>query len=343
MKLLEDFGVRKIEQYYQIFEKNQKQHYKSIHKLFTTSHLYFLTSIAFFIGFSLTVPIIWLELKFDIFNIDAINYTNITIYAFVLFLLIIIEFYLLFLLGFHTIAYYIYHLKQIDEIQTQHLNESEFLALFARVIMELPEHHVTKHPIRHHQLNNIDIATFSILYKLKVVVSNFLLKLIMKRVLAKSIFRVYTPYIATLGTGVWDAIVFYKTIKHSQYKIMVRYTIDYLLTHKKNLLLEDTNVKALLNRYYYYGEYSNNFEYLLNQILQETTINYTEESYLADHVNKACHQKLLLLIYAFKEKVHTKNEREIMRDIDKERDISKIRKALRSGNTEEIRAFIDIW
>jgi len=163
----------------------------------------------------------------------------------------------------------------------------------------------------------------------------------MKRVLVKSSFRVYTPYIATLGTGIWDAIVFYKTIKHSQYKIMVRYTIDYLLLHKKALLLQDANIKAILNRYYYYGEYSNNLDYLLTQLLQSTNRHYTKESYTKIHISQTCHPQLLLLIYAFKEKLHTKKERQIIKSIDRDKTIFTLKKALKNGDTKKIRDFIE--
>ena len=341
LKILEDFGIRKIKNYYQLFEKSPKSHYTTVYALFTSPYLYFLTSIAFLIGFSLTVPIIWLELQFDIFNLDTVEFGKIAIYLFVLIVLVTLEFYLLFILGFYTIAYYIYHLKHIEEIESQHLKQTEFLALFARVVMELPEHDTPKHTIEYHQLSNINIATFTVVYKLKVVVSNFFLKFIMKRILVKSSFRVYTPYIATLGTGLWDAIVFYKTIKHSQYKVMVRYTIDYLLLHKKALLLKDVNIRAILNRYYYYGEYSNNLDYLLNQLLQSTNRHFEEESYIDIHVTQTCHHQLLLLIYAFKEKLHTKKERQIIKSINTNKTIERVREALKSGNTKKIREFID--
>lgn len=345
MKFLEEFGVKKIQRYYTKIKKREERKrkkfsYLSVSELFASSSLYTASFIAFLIGFLCTLPIISLELEYNIFNLNEPNYLHITLYFISLILLLFVEFYLLFLLGFYAIAYTIFHLHHIKEINAIHLNEKDFLMLFSRTIMELNEEKITQYPINHSSLNNFDILLFSLLYKLKVMLSNFLLKFITKRLLTRSSFRLYTPYIATLGTGIWDAVVFYKTIKHAHYKIMVRYTIDQLIKHKLPLLLQTKNTQAILARYYYYGQYSHNFDYLLDHIAQHKEINYTEEIYLEETNNQKANQKLLLLLLCFQESIPHKKERQLIKSLNQKKQMKTLKKYLQRGNINEINAYI---
>jgi len=340
LKILEEYGVKKIRYYYAKIEHNNSDFYVSVEALFSSNHLFKMTIIAFLIGFFITIPCIWLELKLDVFNLNKLVYTNILLYMFSLLVLLFIEFFLLFHLGFYAIAYYVYHLNHIDEIEALHLKEDEFLSLFSRTIMELSEHNDSRHNINHKALNNYDLIFFSLLYKVKVLVSNFVLKVLMKNLLARSSLRVYSPYIASLGTGLWDAFVFYQTVKHSHYKIMVRYTILYILEYHQEIFFKENNIKAILARYYYYGEYNNNFEYLLSEISKHKSIDYSPKSYLDTSLNKACNQDLLLLLFCFREKIHAKKERNLLASIDKNNKASEIRKYFKYGKTKNIKAYV---
>ena len=340
MKILEDWGTKKIQIFYKYLQKNPTK-FTSATELFKSKKLIYFSAIAFMIGFVLTIPIIYIELKFDIFNIDDMNMENILFYVFIFTVLVFFEFYLLFLLGFHMIAYYIYNFYHINNRVMSDVTEKEFLGMLSRTIMELPEKSEEKYNIGHHKNQNVDLIAIGILYKLKVVVSNLLLKLLARRVLARTAFRLYTPYIAAVGTGVWDAIIFYKTIKHSQYKIMVRYTILLLLDRKKDELMKSENVKAILLRYHHYSEYNNNFDFLLSEIHKETSFNYEKESFLEEDVRSKCNQKLLLLLYSFKEKMHTKEENEKVRGIWDSDLLKEIRTALKNGDTAYLESFIE--
>jgi hypothetical protein len=345
MKFLEVFGINKIEEYYKKIENRNKnaKKYFSIESLFSSSHLKFMVFLAFLIGFGLTIPLIWLELKLDIFNFSSINYLNLTIYLFSLTILIFLEFYLLFILGFYTIAYIIYHLKYFDEMHISAITQCDFLALFSRTIMELPEEKEKgeKFNINHHELSNKDLLIFSLFYKMKVVASNFILKFLSKRILTRSSFRVYSPYIAAVGTGAWDAFVFHKTIKHAKYKIMVRYTIQQLIVHKKSLITNEHNIKAILARYHHYSEYNNNLSYLLSTISQYTEIDYTKDDYLDEKTYIQCNKNLLILLFSFKESIHNKYERKLINSIASISQIKVLRTALSSGDIKYINTFIN--
>jgi|GEM_PF-1550989 len=340
MKFLEEFGVKKIEEYYNILTQKEQKRYSSVSALFGSSYIIKLSILAFLIGFFSTVPIIWFEVEWRVFDTKEIEYKYIVYYIVIFTLLVLVEFYLLFILGFYSIAYYIFHLQYIKEIDSIHLTQEEFLALFSRTVMELPEHHKSQHNINHHELNNFDIATFSIVYKLKVILSNFLLKFIAKKLLTRSSLRIYIPYLAAVGTGIWDGVVFYKSVKHAHYKIMVRYTIDILLKEKIDILIESEHIKAMLSRYYYYGEYNNNFEYLLHQISYHAPIDYNKDIYLQDGIYPKCNEKLLALIFCFRENLHSKKERELIESIGNKELLKETRKALKRGDTNYIDNYI---
>jgi len=344
MQFLEVYGIKKISEYYHKLEsqKRTNETFHSIKDLFASNHLYVVTIFAFIVGAGLTFPVIWLELKLDIFNFDHIDWINIFLYVLALIVLVGLEFYFLFLLGFYSIAFHIYHLQHIEEMGNGHIDDEEFLRVFSRTIMELPEpkENTRKYNINHHEISNRDIVIFSILYKVKVVVSNFVLKFVARKVLTRTSFRVYSPYIATVGTGAWDAFVLYKSIKYSQYKIMVRYTIDQLLKHQEILFQDDNNIKAILARYYHYSEYNNNFDYFLASIYSIRPFEYDKEMYLAQDVFDKCSPKLLSLLYSFKAEINSRREKEIIRQLGITEEIKKIRNALKAGNTTYLNEYI---
>ncbi len=338
MNILENWGVRKIQDYY--YKRDETPKYGSIKDLFNSKIIWYSSILAFFIGFVLTLPIIFLELKWQIFSFENINLINIFIYAITLTFLIFLEFYFLFLLSFYILAYYFYNLTHINN-QKNSMSEEAFLAMMSRTTMELSEGYEENFNIEHKELSNKKIAIFTLMYKIKVVATNFVLKFIAKKALTRTSFRLYTPYVAALGTGVWDAVVFYKVIKHAQYKIMVRYAILYLIEHKMMLLSKEENIKAILSRYYYYSEYNNNFAFLLHSIYEHTPFDYNKELFLEKDVYEQCNTPLLLLLFAYKEKIHTKIEKEIIKSIDQKTALHTLRKAFKSGDYEYIKHYID--
>jgi len=230
----------------------------------------------------------------------------------------------------------------MKEIRSKHITDEAFLRVFSRTIMELPEprENTRRYNINHHEITNRDIVVFSLFYKLKVVVSNFVLKFIARKVLTRTSFRLYSPYVAMVGTGVWDAFVFYKSIRYSHYKIMVRYTIDQLLIYKRELMLQDENIKAILSRYYYYSEYNNNLDYFLGTLQKQKPFAFSKEEYLDENVFKKCTQKLLVLLFCFKVEIHSKREKDIIKKIGNAEEFKRLRRALKEGNIEYIREYV---
>jgi hypothetical protein len=221
------------------------------------------------------------------------------------------------------------------------IKDKNFLEMLSRTVMELQEPEVIKYNINHKENSDKELLLWGLLYKLKVVMTNMVLKFIIKKVLTRSSFRIYTPYIATIGTGLWDGIVFYKTMRESQYKIIARLVILYLLEHKENLLIEQNYIKVILARYFYYGEYNNNLDYLLGQIYKKVNFNYIPKEYLNDNNLKLVNRNFLLLLYALKEKKYTRKEKEIIEKIDDNSQFKLLQQALKSADCHYLYKYID--
>jgi len=340
VKFLELYGVKKIKIYFnQIKSKNSPKKYNNINELFSSKKIYKLSSIAFLIGTTLTFPLIWLELTLDVFNMDQIIWGNIVIYSLAIIGLVGLEFYLLFLLGFYSVAYYIYHITTMKDLNHNQIEDEKVLISLSRIIMELPEHkeHNNSFNIIHQNQQDKGLFLWTILYKVKVVVSNFLLKFIARKVLAKTSFRVYSPYIATLGTGIWDGIVFYIGIRNVQHKIMVRYSIEKLLIENLDILQKEDTIKAILYRYDIYGEFNANMHYLLEELFLPSSSKIEKPEYSNIKYIENLPKELQVILFATKNKYQNKRERDIIKKLGISKDITLYNKHLTNGNT----SFID--
>ena len=340
MQIFEAWSIRTIEKYYALHEGSQPV-YDSLKALFTSTRLRYFTVFAFLIGFVLTIPIIYMEIHWKVFAFDTVSMENLLRYFFWLTVLIVIEFYLLFALGFYLLSYYIYHIYHMYRDEVGYIKEEAFLAMLGRTVMELPEKNIVKFNVDHQEHSDRERLMWALLYKIKVVLTNVVLKFAMKKILTRTSFRVYSPYVAALGTGAWDAFVFYKTAKESHYKITVRFVILYLLAHKRELLLKEVHLKAILARYFYYGEYNNNFDFFLTKLYEIQPFHYTKEEYLAASVIQKSDPELLLLLYAFKEKMHGKREKEITRSLEQDAELLRLRSAFRSGDLAYLYAYVE--
>ena len=341
MKIFETWGVHKIIYFFEIHQKS-KHHYHHINELFTSKRNYYFSMVAFFIGMLMTLPIIYVEVEYDVFNMHHMNLEIIWGYIALVVLFVFLEFYLLFLLGFYLLSYQLYHVLEIYKKSHIHtMEDREFLAMLVRTVMELPEPEIVRYDINHKENGDQEWFMWAFFYKLKVVMTNFILKFIVKKALTRSSLRLYTPYVATLGTGAWDGIIFYRTIKDSQYKIVVRLILLYLLEHKSILLSQENYIKAILIRYFHYGEYNNNFDYLLSEIYAISSFDYVVLDIVKEDILKEVNNSFLLLLYALKEKKYTKKEKLIIEQLSNKEEFNLLKKSLRRADFNYLYNYID--
>jgi len=335
MKILEDWGIEKVEYFYRWFAKRESRHYNSIDALFHSKIIYLPIVLAFIIGFVFTLPIIFFELLLDVFNQPTLQ--SVTLYLLVTTASVFLEFYFLFLLGFITLAYYIHHLYVIDEAHW-HISEEEFVATLVRSVMELPEKKIINYNLNPYEYQEARIILLSLIYKAKVILTNMIAKFVVKKALSRSSLRIYSAYVAALVTGIWDALIFVKTIRESRYKIMVRFMVLYLLEHKRELLLEEQSIKMILFRYYYFGEYNNNFDRLLQEIYSLKAFEYEKEIFLNTAPSNT---KLLALLFAFKFRTFSSKERAIMQEFDIFQEVKTLRKMIKKSEMIKLQEYIN--
>ena len=341
MKVFEHWGVEKLLTYLSLHQK-QDTPYRDINALFDTKKIYLFSFFAFLVGLLMTIPIIYMELEYHIFSFDTVSVWLLVGYLVVFLFFVFLEFYLLFLLGFYLLSYFIHHLVILyNEKHTEHIQEKGFLMMLVRTVMELPEPDIIRYNINHKEDKDNALLVWTLLYKLKVIMTNLVLKFVAKKAFTRTSFRLYTPYIAALGTGLWDGIVFYKTMRHSQYKLMVRLVVIYLWEQKKALLMQESYTKVLLARYFYYGEYNSNLDYLLTQIYETQAFTYSSEAYKEEESLHKVDKNFIALLYALKEKRYTKKEREVIAMLGIKEQERVISKALKRGDFTYLFGVVD--
>ena len=119
---------------------------------------------------------------------------------------------------------------------------SQVPTLLSRAALEIPD------PVRHilgidpmQKVSKKKLLLFGIFYKLKVLLSNVLAKLIMRRVLGKSVFRVSTDFIAVPVTGLWNSLVIFKVTREA----ILRSFGYYLAIHIARIELTEEKIGKL--------------------------------------------------------------------------------------------------
>lgn len=275
--------------------------------------------IAFLIGSIATLPIVLSEL-FIVNEIELFNGKNIIrwfIYSFVMIVSIFFEFYYLYIIGFKIISKIIFiESNKLYDIQ----NNSKFISSIAKSSIEYPEKDIIVCGMDTSKYKNKKrMLIITLLYKLKIMLSNFILKLILKKILSRTSFRGLGSYIAIPITGIWDAFILNKIIKEVRFKVRVKIKMLYLLDNFKIKDFEPL-IKILSFRILLFSEYNYNLEFLLLSILKikgikENNIRFKED-YLFNFFNsnllKKEEKEIAIVLFSFKEKKFNKVEKDFL-------------------------------
>lgn len=94
-------------------------------------------------------------------------------------------------------------------------------AALSRAALELPnpvDHAFGVDP--HREASKIRLFLASILYKLKVSVSNFLVKTVVRRILGRALVRTWLPFVAVPITALWNGIVTWIVLREARIRAM---------------------------------------------------------------------------------------------------------------------------
>lgn len=145
--------------------------------------------------------------------------------------LTIIEFTVLFLVSIRTV-FSIARITGHDRLDRESSHLGAFLPnLLARAALEIPD------PVRHvfgidplARVSKQRLLLIGLLYKIKIILSNVLAKLILKRVLGKSGVRVIATWISVPITGLWNAIVLIKVAREARLRLFGNLLAEHIAT-----------------------------------------------------------------------------------------------------------------
>jgi len=203
--------------------------------------------------------------------------------------LIAIEFWLLFHIGFQVVARYISALSypqlenpqsESPQLENQQFEGQPFIdqqlkISLVRAVLELNEPKVERFGLNPYRKVTKHYWLKILLYKSKVILSNFVAKLIARKLLSRLGLRAYAPLISTIITGWWDAWIQSAVLKEVRFRLSGRLYAIRLTTAVQSASPTQEWLEALLRlvavRIELFGQYSINLDYIIIQLEQQIT------------------------------------------------------------------------
>ena len=187
----------------------------------------FAAIVAFGVGSLTTFVTVWIEWHYKSVLPSTEYYT---LYLSVLAFMLVIEFSVLFWLGLRTVYSLScltgHHQSSMDSLLPIEYATSTMLA---RAAMELPDpvvHYLGIDPLKH--LSKSKLFMVAALYKVKVVLSSLMARIILTDTFGKGGSRTAFSWIAIPITGFWDAFTLYKVAKEAQLRLFGHKLAEYL-------------------------------------------------------------------------------------------------------------------
>jgi hypothetical protein len=94
-------------------------------------------------------------------------------------------------------------------------------AALARAALELPNPAESAFGVNpHREASKIKLLFASLLYKVKVSITNFAVKLLVRRIAGRALVRTWLPFVAVPGTAAWNGIVCYVVLREARIRVM---------------------------------------------------------------------------------------------------------------------------
>jgi hypothetical protein len=187
----------------------------------------FAAIVAFGVGSLTTFVTVWIEWHYKSVLPSTEYYT---LYLSVLAFMLVIEFSVLFWLGLRTVYSLScltgHHQSSMDSLLPIEYATSTMLA---RAAMELPDpvvHYLGIDPLKH--LSKSKLFMVATLYKVKVVLSSLLARIVLTDTFGKGGSRTAFSWIAIPITGFWDAFTLYKVAKEARLRLFGHKLAEYL-------------------------------------------------------------------------------------------------------------------
>ncbi|MCC5816444.1 MAG: hypothetical protein JJT78_16965 [Leptospira sp.] len=184
-----------------------------------------------------------------------------------------IELYLVYRVGLKAVckmAYYVgFDLSDDPILITKNKN------ILSRIALEIPDHRLIVLGINPEKLlNKKSLFIKTIIYKAKIVASNFIAKLIVRRILARSALRAYSDFIIAPITGFWDGLVTYITLIEMRKRLFTRILAEDLLSNLINkcnihgIIFQELCMRAIASAVILNFKFHPNLEFLLLKLYE---------------------------------------------------------------------------
>ncbi|TGM87052.1 hypothetical protein EHQ99_00710 [Leptospira bouyouniensis] len=228
---------------------------------------------SFWIGFFPSITFVYLSLYLPAFSFSSfpsLSYQGLFGFLSLLTIVTVLEFYLLFRLGF----YLSYQMAKAADVELA--DEPELITpipgMMARLVLEIPDPRIRLYgidPYKH--LNERALFFRTILYKSKVFLSNIIAKLLLKVILGRTSLRFFIEYISGPITGLWDSVTTYLILFELRKRIITRKLADSILhqikSEDRNPKLIESVLRSVALSIVYTKTFHPNFEYLLFGLL----------------------------------------------------------------------------
>ena len=202
------------------------------------------TIIAFLIGAIVTVPLVLFEVAY---------YDKLSLYQFYLqysiygFISLVIELILLYLLTLHSIYALLHLIGKYPQVEDDLPEVYRVDRILIRSALELEEpilEFMGLDPKK--KLSKSKMFFAALLYKLKVILSSFLAKKLLKAIIPRAGARsIIVPFVGVLIVAFWDAFVISRSIKDAKLRLFGYYFSKYLI--EKVLLKKISDNRFLID------------------------------------------------------------------------------------------------
>lgn len=281
--LLERWGLRLLRRYH-ARDAREPEHHREFQRL-TRNWIVFATLVSFVIGFVITAALVVYEWSFPEDPAPGSS-TFLEKWALLGAALAFgsgVEIYLLYIVGLRTV-------HQLTRLAGVHLEDPaaptpvRLSAALARAALEIPDPNLRLYNIDSMRLvNRQSLLVRALLYRAKVILSNTLAKLLLRRLLARTALRAYASFIVAPITAVWDAAVTWIVLREVRVRLLSRILAHELaqeLLHKSTQFDARTRLallQAVGNAIVLARRFHPNLAYLLVQLHQGFGIDTRDE------------------------------------------------------------------
>jgi len=239
------------------------------------------TALSFLVGFIPSFLFVWIaSISPQIsFQFSAESILILSFHLLLIGFFTVIEFYLLFRIGLYE-TYLMAEYANLELIEEPELI-TPIPGMLTRIALEIPDPAIRLFGIDPYKtLNKRTVLLKTLLYKIKVMISNIGAKVLLKAILGRTGLRMYIEYISAPITGFWDAYVTYKILLELRKRIISRKIAEKILIHLKENHSQISNfgkqalLRAIANSIVFTKTFHPNFEYLLLKLVKEYSLEF---------------------------------------------------------------------